>query len=105
MVAIQTKYVCPTNFRGSRYKAFTTKDRKTLTVHADDRLGLEGNHQAVAVAYCKMMGWEGHLISGGTDNGNVFVFLPYDLEKAHSQCGPSQDIIHVGGKCEVCQPE
>lgn len=93
MVAIHTKFIYPTNFRGSRYKAYTTKDRKTITLSADDRLGSEENHAAAAIAYCKMMNWGGKLISDGTDEGYTFVFLPYDLLKASENRGPSQDII------------
>lgn len=79
MVAIHTKFIGPTNTRGSRYKAYTTRDRKTVTVNAAYNLGLEENHNAAAIAYCKMMGWSGKLISGGTDEGNVYVFLPMDV--------------------------
>lgn len=95
MVAIHTKYIGPTNFRGSRYKAYSTKDRKTITLGADDRLGLEGNHNAAAIAYCRMMNWGGKLISGGTDTGYTYVFLPHDLMLALKNRGPSQDIIEL----------
>ncbi len=80
MVAIQTKYVGPTNFKGSRYKAFTTRDRPTVTISAMDNLGSEENHEAAAIALCKKMGWTGKLASGGTEQGYVFVFID---EKHH----------------------
>lgn len=95
MVAIHTKFIGPPNFRGSRYKAYTTKDRKTVTLNSDHRLGLEDNHRAAAIAYCQMMNWEGKLISGSTDEGYVFVFLPHDLILASKNRGPSYDVIEL----------
>lgn len=95
MVAIHTKYLGPTNSRGSRYKAYTTKDRKTVTLNAQDNLSLEENHRATAIAYCKMYNWDGYLISGGTDEGYTFVFLPYDLRLAMKGRGPSYDVIEL----------
>lgn len=75
MVAIHTKYLGPTNSRGSRYKAYSTKDRKTVTVGAQDALSSEENHHAAARAYCKLYDWHGVLAHGGTDTGNVYVFI------------------------------
>ncbi len=95
MVAIHTKYLGPTNVRGSRYKAYTTHDRKTKTLGVSDNLSSEENHRQVAIAYCKMMNWGGKLISGGTDEGYVFVFLPHDLLLASKNRGPSQDVIEL----------
>lgn len=95
MVAIHTKFIGPTNTRGSRYKAYTTADRKTITLNADHRLGLEENHNAAAIAYCRMMNWGGKLIFGDTDEGRTYVFLPFDLLLAYKSHEPSQDIIEL----------
>lgn len=78
MVAIHTKFIGPTNTRGSRYKAYTTKGNKVVTIGApvDGRDG----HTAAAIAYCRVLGWTGKLISGGTDEGNVYVFLPRSVQ-------------------------
>lgn len=46
--AIQTKYLCPTNVRGPRYKA--TAEWGSVTVSADDALDSEGNHRAACLA-------------------------------------------------------
>lgn len=50
MQAIITKYLCPTNVRGSRYKA--TCERGSLTVDADYSLDAHENHRAVCDALC-----------------------------------------------------
>jgi hypothetical protein len=50
MQAIITKYLCPTNVRGSRYKA--TCERGSLTVSADDALTYSDNHRAVCDQLC-----------------------------------------------------
>lgn len=53
MQAIVTKYLCPTNFKGSRYKA--TSQAGSITVSADDALSLDDNHAAVCAALCKKL--------------------------------------------------
>lgn len=53
MQAIVTKYLCPTNVRGSRYKA--TCQAGSITVSADDGLNPEQNHKAVCDALCAKM--------------------------------------------------
>ncbi len=94
MVAIHTKYIGPTNTRWIRYKAFTTPDRPKVTITQIDNLSVEENHKAVAAAYCRKMGWTGKLLSGGTEDGYVFVFLPLDLVLLTSE-RPSHDILEV----------
>lgn len=55
MQAIQTKYLCPTNVRGSRYKAWC--ERGSITLSANDALNSDDNHKAAAEAlkqkFCK----------------------------------------------------
>ncbi len=72
MVAIQTKYLGPTNNRGSRIKAFT-ETKITLTVYWDHSLNVEQNHREAAMALAKKMEWSGHWVGGGTDNGYSYV--------------------------------
>lgn len=76
MQAIITKYIGPTNSRGSRIKASASAG--SVTIGYDDALGVEDNHHAAALALAIKMGWEkyGKLISGGTETGFVFVFEP-----------------------------
>lgn len=52
---IQVKYLGPTNYRGSRYKA--TAAAGSVTVSVGDALSTEGNVIAVAQALCAKFGW------------------------------------------------
>jgi hypothetical protein len=84
MVTIRTKFIGPTNVRGSRYKAYVddTGPARTLTMDADHRLGSEGNHLRVARALIHKCGWfhddtrgdtYGRWFYGGTKEGYAFV--------------------------------
>jgi hypothetical protein len=77
MQAIQTKYIGPTNTRGSRYKAWC--DAGSLTVPADYSLEPEDNHRAVAHALRDRLKWNdrsGRLVSGSLPNGDyAHVFI------------------------------
>ncbi len=78
MKAITTKYLGPTNYRGSRIKA-TAEGVKALTLPYPHEFGpgVEA-HAPAAIALCRRMGWHGKLIGGGTDKGYVFVFSDPD---------------------------
>lgn len=75
MIAIQTKYLGPTNFKGSRIKAFTSMGAQ-LTIGYPHELSGAACHVKAAVALAKEQGWTygGKLISGGVKGGYVFVF-------------------------------
>jgi hypothetical protein len=69
MVAIQTKFIGPTNTRGSRVKAWIPNDRawasepvRALTIDWNHALDSEDNHKAAAVALIARLGW-------GEENG------------------------------------
>jgi hypothetical protein len=51
MQAILTKFIPPTNTRGSRYKA--TCQRGSITVSADHGRGLDWNHEFAAAELCR----------------------------------------------------
>jgi len=76
--AIETRYVGPTNSRGSRIIARAAAGR--LTVHWDYVLNPEMNHQRAADLLARKLGWVGEhhgiLIGGGnaSNTGYVFVF-------------------------------
>lgn len=75
--AIVTKYLGPTDSRGSRVKA--TADAGSITVPWDDRLDVNANHDRAAVALAKKVGWSGTLLGGGLPRGmggNVYVWAP-----------------------------
>ena len=74
MIAILTKFIGPTNYRGARVKAFTTSGLRII-VPWDHALNVEENHDAAAIALCRKMGWGGKLVRGGTEVGYAYAFL------------------------------
>lgn len=82
MLAIQTKFIGPTNNRGSRVKAAVMEPltdsfgnkRRQLTMFWEHARDCEANHRQAALTLIKKLGWEEsawHV--GGTDDGYVFV--------------------------------
>ncbi len=72
MQAIQTYFIGPTNFRGSRVVAKTADGRVTL--NWDHALNPAGNHRAAARALADRFGWSGEWVRGGlADGSSVFV--------------------------------
>lgn len=69
--AIITKYMGPTDFRGSRVKA--TAEAGSITIGWDDALNVDGNHLKAAKALQAKFGWTDDLIGGSYKNGYVFV--------------------------------
>ena len=70
--AIITKYIGPSNVRGSRVKA--TASAGSVTLHWDDALNSYGNHAAAAKALVKKLKWSGRYVQGGMpQNGYCFV--------------------------------
>ena len=75
MQAIATRYLGPTNSRGSRIKASCSAGTITLPYDYAER---DGGHYAAAVALIRKLGWEnnGTWYRGETTNGNVYVCSP-----------------------------
>lgn len=69
-VAIQTRFMGPTNHRGARIVATTSNGHKIIRPFD---YAARNPHAAVAAELARSMGWTGHLICGGTENGYVFV--------------------------------
>jgi hypothetical protein len=93
MKTITTKYIGPTNYRGSRVTAFDGDNRITLSW--DCSLDSEENHTAAARALVVRLKWTGTLIGGHTKTGMVFVF----------SCGHSFTVTandFAGFASEVC---
>lgn len=72
--SILTKFIGPTNTRGSRIKASASNGAGSVVVPWDHALGQDDNHDAAAMALAKKLSWEGSLIRGGGEKGNVYVF-------------------------------
>lgn len=90
MIAIQTRFIGPTNTKGARIVAETCEPRprrRYMSCHAD--LGIEGNHIAAARSLIVKLGWEPKApntyddwYQGGTAKGYVFV-CALDYAKIH----------------------
>ena len=76
--AIETRYLGPTNFRGSRCKA-SDGDNSIIVEWSSDLDSID-NHHAAALKLCAKLGWKGNLCAGGTKKGYVFVFTERDFK-------------------------
>lgn len=81
MQAIITKYLGPTNSRGSRVKAFCQAGQ--VTIPWDDALDVNQNHDKAATVLAYKLGWNeglyGKLVGGAlpNDTGNCYVFVKH----------------------------
>ncbi len=73
MKAIKTKYLGPTNTKGSRIKA-TAEGGNSITISYPYELSGEAVYKKAAIALCEKMNWPTDLIGGGINNEYVFVF-------------------------------
>lgn len=74
MQAIETKYLGPTNSRGSRIKA-TSASGICVTVGYKSQLSSDENHVEAAKLLCRKLGWETNkLVTGSLKNSMVHVF-------------------------------
>lgn len=71
--AITTRFVGPTNSKGSRIIAKC--EARMMIVPYDDALDIDENHAAAALKLFRAMGWDQYndLAMGGTRDGYVFV--------------------------------
>jgi hypothetical protein len=79
MKSIQTKYLGPSNIKGSRVVA-DDGDGNRITLTWRSELDSEDNHAEAAIALCKRMGWSGRLqggdiLKGGKTVGMVWVWV------------------------------
>ena len=74
--AIVTKYLAPTNVKGSRIKA--TAAAGSLTLHLDHSLSIEDNHSKAANLLAHKFGWRGGWFMGGMPDGNGYCFVCTD---------------------------
>ena len=63
MQAIQTKYLGPTNFKGSRVKA--SAQSGSIILSWDDALNADENHHVAALALMRKLDWVDFSILGG----------------------------------------
>jgi hypothetical protein len=79
MQAIVTRYLGPTNFKGSRVKA--TAQAGSVTVGYDDALNSEDNHRRAAGKLMAKYGWSEHseIVGSGElpdGRGSCYVLQP-----------------------------
>ncbi len=98
MQAIQTRYIGPTNTRGSRIKAYSEAFPRGVTVPFDYSLSTEARHDAAARAFIVSKGWHGAWVRGGSPDGRgyVYVFLSRDNTPHPQACDP-RDLLIVRG--------
>jgi hypothetical protein len=77
MQAIQTKYIGPSNVRGTRYKA--TCAAGSVTVGIDYRVGFEENHKLAAMALCSKLNWDGVRVGGTLKDGTMVWVIADDV--------------------------
>jgi hypothetical protein len=69
MQAIVTKYIGPSNTKGSRVKA--TCQAQSIFLHWDDTLNSDQNHSVAAQTLAAKLGWYGHWVGGGLPDGTM----------------------------------
>lgn len=79
MKAIRTKFIGPTNTKGSRIKA-DDGDGNSITVSFD--YATNNHHWRAADALARKMGWSGQLIEGVIGDEHVFVWSVADGSSA-----------------------
>lgn len=72
--AIRTRYLRPTNRRGTRVKAHDDHGN-SVTIDYDYDLPRDEVYVKACRLLCEKMGWTGRLVGGATDPGYVFVFV------------------------------
>lgn len=72
--AISTKFLGPTNYRGSRVRAVAQAG--SVVVQWDHALNSEQNHDAAAKTLAEKFGWYGAWFGGGLERGNCYVWVP-----------------------------
>lgn len=85
--AITTKFLGPTNHRGSRIKAYAQAG--SITVPYDYALNSDDNHKAAAFALAQEWGWAGHWLGGSLPSGTGYAFVrvnPY-VVRVDRWCG------------------
>lgn len=74
MQTVETKFLGPTDSRGSRVKA--KAEAGSVTLSWDHALGLEENHDAAARALIVKLEWtEREWVRGSAQNGSGYVYV------------------------------
>jgi hypothetical protein len=71
MKYIKTRFVGPTNFKGSRISV--TDDDGNRKLIPIDHAWSDPHRQAAGI-FCESLNWHGTLVEGSSSKGNVYVF-------------------------------
>lgn len=109
MQAIVTKYLSPTNTKGSRIKATCAAGSITVDFHSIDALHYEDRHQKAADMLREKLGWgdRGGLVSGGLPNGDychVFTTLVTAAKEMHERIKVASPSGNPWRKEHACRP-
>ena len=74
MLAIETKYHGPTDFRGSRVSV-KAEGCPRVTIEWDDALDAVANHDHAAIEFCHRRGWTGKLARGASVSGRGYTYV------------------------------
>jgi sRNA-binding protein len=75
-IVIQTRFLGPTNTRGSRYSAWIVGGATRVTVSADYALGLDDNHAGAARHCLRQASFEGapeYAAMSDDERGHIYV--------------------------------
>ena len=94
MQAITTKYIGPSNVKGSRVKALAYSG--SITLSWDSSLNTDQNHKVAAYALATKYGWTGRWVGGElpAGSGNAYVCVDgaygdeFTIEEAELRPGP-----------------
>jgi hypothetical protein len=78
--AIVTKYIGPSNTKGSRIKAIAAAG--SLTVHINNALNIEDNHRNAAEALANKFKWRGAWYGGGMPDDTGYCWVSHDMDDA-----------------------
>lgn len=73
MQTIITKYLGPTNHKGSRIVARNSGNGKRITLSYNHALSSDQNHMEAARALKDRLGWTDDLLGGHTEPGMVWI--------------------------------
>jgi hypothetical protein len=77
MKAIRTRYVGPTNTRGSRIIA-SDGDKNSISTSYPHGLNSDEGHELAAYLLMQKMGWGNHLVGGGFQHDMYWTMIPID---------------------------
>lgn len=95
MQAIVTKFLGPTDFKGSRIKAMCQAGSITISRECAD--SIDNAHRAAASALIAKLGWHGTWAGGHSASGSGMVFVPLTFDRNRKATVSAGRCISIGG--------